>query len=499
MSAARLRTKTGCLTCRKRRVKCSENRPHCRNCSTRRLPCVWPTARDLYDRRHHCLRSNSRTTISEKANPHAVDGLGRRDVEMLSSSLLLPAHLVTSTSTVFRCDLEYKLFHHFCDNFISTLLLPNSHPGFRRDYCTFLGGLSLQFETVRSGILACSAINLYMLTNDERLRSASLTYYAHAILIVNKALENFNSLIDKPSDDIVNAIIYLYIYSLWGLDAAEDASKHVMGAVHAVNLRYDRSQNAFSMSRASDRVTAESVLYQSCLLAIRRPFLADFKVDDDLIMRVECTLQSLTFLDASAAANSPVLGVPLELYRLILSIIRLTSSRVPPNQVARSQLQGKISVWESTICDFGDSTGNIPTERLQQDLSSLALVLYVLAASLLLDLALTMMEQKQTSMAGLPRLGFRWQLQTALGILRCPECNGQWTRCFLAPWPLQIFGYVVEEEKDISLVRSTLHKTREHTGYGEVTRLLGELAPIWRDRIERESPFPSFPVIPQEF
>lgn len=274
-----------------------------------------------------------------------------------------------------------------------------------------------------------------------------------------------------------------------------------MGAVQAVNLRYDRSQTAFSMSRASDRVTAESVLYQSCLLAIRRPFLADFKVDDDLIMRVECTLQSLTFLDASAAANSPVLGVPLELYRLILSIIRFSSSPAPLDETARSQLQSKMSFWESAICDFGGNTDNVRTESLglQQDLSSLTLMLYVLAASLLLDLALIMIERRPTNLAGLPRLGLKWQLQKALGILRCPECNGQWTRCFLAPWPLQIFGYAVEEEEDISLIRWTLQKTREHTGYGEVTRVLDELAPIWRARIERQSISPCLLVIPQEF
>lgn len=35
------KTKTGCLVCRKRRIKCDERRPHCRNCSIGNRPCVY--------------------------------------------------------------------------------------------------------------------------------------------------------------------------------------------------------------------------------------------------------------------------------------------------------------------------------------------------------------------------------------------------------------------------------------------------------------------------
>ena len=38
----RTRSKTGCLTCRKRKKKCDENKPNCNNCIHLNKECVWP-------------------------------------------------------------------------------------------------------------------------------------------------------------------------------------------------------------------------------------------------------------------------------------------------------------------------------------------------------------------------------------------------------------------------------------------------------------------------
>src|ERR1700761_5463766 len=39
LKISRKRTKTGCLTCRKRRIKCGEERPVCRNCIKSKRNC----------------------------------------------------------------------------------------------------------------------------------------------------------------------------------------------------------------------------------------------------------------------------------------------------------------------------------------------------------------------------------------------------------------------------------------------------------------------------
>ena len=45
------RTRTGCLTCRQRRVRCGEERPVCKNCSRKSRDCQWAKDGDKF--RHH--------------------------------------------------------------------------------------------------------------------------------------------------------------------------------------------------------------------------------------------------------------------------------------------------------------------------------------------------------------------------------------------------------------------------------------------------------------
>lgn len=49
--APRTRSRTGCLTCRRRKVKCDEKSyPRCSNCEHRALECVWsPSKRAIYE------------------------------------------------------------------------------------------------------------------------------------------------------------------------------------------------------------------------------------------------------------------------------------------------------------------------------------------------------------------------------------------------------------------------------------------------------------------
>ncbi|QUC16986.1 uncharacterized protein UV8b_01227 [Ustilaginoidea virens] len=46
--AAKKRTKTGCLTCRKRRIKCDETKPRCKNCIKSKRPCEGYTQRVVF-------------------------------------------------------------------------------------------------------------------------------------------------------------------------------------------------------------------------------------------------------------------------------------------------------------------------------------------------------------------------------------------------------------------------------------------------------------------
>ncbi|GAV26962.1 hypothetical protein PMKS-000423 [Pichia membranifaciens] len=51
------RSKTGCLTCRERRIKCDECRPMCKNCEKSKKNCNFPSLEQLKKEKHHIKRT----------------------------------------------------------------------------------------------------------------------------------------------------------------------------------------------------------------------------------------------------------------------------------------------------------------------------------------------------------------------------------------------------------------------------------------------------------
>ncbi|KAK5533576.1 hypothetical protein LTR23_009147 [Exophiala sp. CCFEE 6169] len=344
--------------------------------------------------------------------------------------------------TTIRSDLEVTLFQYFSDYFLSVLMLRNAHPGFYADYRTCIGRLILNCDSVKCAILACCASNRYMLDSNPSLREVSLRYYTQAVRQVNRVLATSDWACESPSDHLLTTVIFLYINAvcispgfsacaaaaaslgpliatsdteafvslkLWGPDLEHDASKHVAGAMHLLKLRYssNNASSSLSMTRPFDRITAESVLYQAFLLSMRRPFAVDFQIDHHFLASTEHILESPTFQDASSAANSPVLGVPLPLYRLILDVIHLGNSPHGVDAQTFPKLKREMKYWETVAIEVDDDC------RISQSPASTlcppspphqhphphpeALALYVLAGSLLLDWMVDFPEPGSTS------------------------------------------------------------------------------------------------------
>ncbi len=274
------------------------------------------------------------------------------------------------------------------------------------------------------------------------------------------------------------------------------------------------------MSRPFDRITTESIIYQAFLLCMRRPFSLDFQIDDQFLASTEQLLESLTFQDVSSAANSPVLGIPLPLYRLILDVIHLCNSPsyIDPEDCLR--LKKEMKYWETVAIEVDDNTRGLESPTSTSPSSPPhqhehphpeALVLYALAGSLLLDWIMKIPEMRSqldisSPLQGrLPSLGLTQsrplkeasmdspppplplpersrQLSRALALLHRPSTLDTWTRSFLGWWPLLIFGYLVTEDEDIDVIRSTLRRMRRRIGYGVVERVLRELEAVWQSR-----------------
>ena len=128
----------------------------------------------------------------------------------------------------------------------------------------------------------------------------------------------------------------------------KDISKHVMGAIQLVKLRSAHSRRP-PMPRPIHRIIWESILYQVFRQTVNRPFAVDFQPDFDFCARAEKTLESLTFPDATTADNSPVIGFPRLLQKLIIEIVQQCKSVSKPEPETIQGLIMQMQYWEGTM------------------------------------------------------------------------------------------------------------------------------------------------------
>lgn len=259
-----------------------------------------------------------------------------------------------------------------------------------------------------------------------------------------------------------------------------------MGAIQLMKLR-DAHTRRPPMPRPIHRIIWESILYQIFRQTVNRPFAVGFQPDIEFCAKAEETLQSLTFPDASPADNSPVIGIPLSLQRLIIQIVQHCKSPAKAETAVLQKLSDDLQYWEDTILEAGhclrcDGTWSTktPSERARTFYQH-STSLHILAASLLLDWVVKSCEVPNTG-SPLPPTGDTWQVRRGLEILRCPQAHEEWSRCYLGSWPTLIFGYAVDRPEDIAFIRNDLKERFRKICSGEELLFLEELEYVWHLR-----------------
>lgn len=121
VSRARLRTKTGCITCRDRRKKCDERRPVCQACQRLNIYC--------------CYRDGSEGIKSPTPSP-TLAVVAESHAEEHDSVEIIPIPSPQSTSLHLRprglrTQRDYDLFHYCSERFIQLLTIPDATYEFR--------------------------------------------------------------------------------------------------------------------------------------------------------------------------------------------------------------------------------------------------------------------------------------------------------------------------------------------------------------------------------
>ena len=102
------RTRSGCSTCRTRKIKCDEARPFCANCKKSRLSC--PGYQTLPRKSRQYFRSPSRASFPSQHLYASHDTLSMQSLEQSCSSEFCPIPVINRNDVSSKPKLEFDAF-----------------------------------------------------------------------------------------------------------------------------------------------------------------------------------------------------------------------------------------------------------------------------------------------------------------------------------------------------------------------------------------------------
>ncbi|KAJ5775008.1 uncharacterized protein N7511_000019 [Penicillium nucicola] len=342
---AHLRTKTGCLTCRKRKKKCDETAQTCGNCAKQRLECIWQL-----NRRH-----NASGILPDRSFPKEAPNLSTLDVVdpklgMMGTSISKNAqqsdsHLISFTSPqpvscwsqIGHIDLSIEQ-KYFVTCGLSSALTPGSAPLF--DFLTsrFLPQLIRPAATSRvidlfsresmamamktpacmHALLACSGAEIP--TKTSRFRNLAKFHYARAV----NELRN-----DLKEDNIKNGWLRSKPRGSTGVEI------HLTGAAQLIRIASEYCKidhDSPEIEQAMHRLVYEAFIFH---VATSLPFqyhTLDHCQVNAAFAIAETNLGGHFHSPLACYPDSPVLGAPPQLFRCIYTIYHLYRD-IPPNDL----------------------------------------------------------------------------------------------------------------------------------------------------------------------
>lgn len=268
-----------------------------------------------------------------------------------------------------------------------------------------------------------------------------------------------------------------------GRGTYSDIPRHVNAATRILTLRlFDRP---LAKNRPFDRLAVESVLYQIFLVTTglwSDQMSLDYDFDTQFWLQAERLLyQSTLFPTGSNILNSPVLGVPVPLFRLTITLKRLYQGTSQSDLVALHRIRTEVEEWEMVVLSGKDIDCLSPTEprNRKHEFYTSASYLYILIISLLFDQI-----SQQVSSAGPPSPALRdcWQIEKVIQVLQRYRDDDEWKWCFLGNWPIYTLGFFMSDPDHIEIVRSDVWRRWELTKFSQLYRFSNDLEETWAAR-----------------
>ncbi|QYS99609.1 Zn(2)-C6 fungal-type domain-containing protein [Trichoderma simmonsii] len=456
----KLRTKTGCLTCRKRRKKCDETRERCKNCSRNALECIWPSKEQEKDRRH---LPRSRQSTDEDGGGDELNALvgwdrpGNPIHELFFNTVFSPSaplspkdslfYTVPPSLSVVRSNVEEPdttvLLVAFANEFLPGRIHPGSHPRYL-DF-SYAYDMALSSPPLLNACLACATSALgtkYQVANAE-LRAER--FYAKSIHALRGILEEGGC--EGSEDWLLATVVILCLYENRrpGYDPVT-AAAHIAAAGQVFRKRAITKMSAAatvsSQELASsqtwsaiilERIFTESFLYHCMVMSVQDSNLTPLQ--DQVLRNVfDDYYDSCLVSTSPEPENWPILGMHYQIIRLFSDLLATLDDT--PACCGLGDIIEQLGTWENTS---------------QTDKHGVHILLYISAAKLLAYQHLADSSSDTTQYQSL----LQQELENCKDLLpKIDVTVNAFSRYFI--WPLAIIERVIQDPTASLLVQQKL-------------------------------------------
>ncbi|KAJ5831719.1 C6 zinc finger domain protein [Penicillium riverlandense] len=530
---AHLRTKTGCLTCRRRKKKCDETRLACLNCAKRGLICEWPpsvtetggwagNSPPLNRQRSNILDNGTATTVVKydhqrpwrtycsdevsddssevgSSTGSSIVGEGpRRQSASSYMTVLSGLHRLSTNPSSAVIQESGRLFDFLRVTFLPQLIRPTANGRIIDFFTQETLTLAIHWPFCMHALLACCGSEIP--TGNGEFRLLARFHYVRAVEGLRANLDNGR--LNQQWIVTILTVLMLCIYERSKPQGSTAVDIHLVGAARLIRLDSQRSPSECPKSevdKAMHRLVRESFIFH---VATSLPFqqMASPNAEiDSAFSLAEDTLGQHFHIHSPSHPDSPVLGVPPQLFRCIYTIYRLYQecSRRGVDIDHCRRLEQELIWWDHLMMDRPtsgrDQSGDdncVAKGALDHPnaySSSPPFIgprLYVLGARILLQRMVIpgltgsdpVIDQLVTEAMSVVQ-----QLEPARDYFAEYYC-----------WPFLVLGLILEHPPDQGFLMSQILAFWSATNNGTMRRLADMLRLYWQSRPPRQMPIEMF-------
>ncbi|RJE25705.1 GAL4 [Aspergillus sclerotialis] len=274
MNDRKRRSRTGCLTCRTRRVKCDERKPTCERCEFANVECAGYAGKRILTSRRQTQSSTSTTPTASPSDPgHAGDATIRPQVRLDGLPLIALPNNPTPSQLPHSRARDVLAFHQFLFRTMPLLFPPDSL-FFWRDYvCQEAWGIEYVFDAIVAlGCMHRATLLLSQQTENDRdhgfgAKVIALQMYSNALKGVSDSLAS-----TQISMALLLGVLILFAYVECFDGNVPATIRHIHMANHYFQAMCSRN------TRETEQFKTPIELCLHDLDIVRRVTLPDLKV-----------------------------------------------------------------------------------------------------------------------------------------------------------------------------------------------------------------------------